>query len=528
VKVHRYRSRRYRSPKYGSTLIAAVLLAAGCASGSGGSGGTGGSGSDVTIGLIALMTGTRADLGKGMQLGADAVNAAGGVLGHHLNLVTQDDVADPVDAVPAAQVEINSNHVVAFVGPTSITAGVVIPLAQKAKIPDLMFGGGSQFDAETNPFFFRLSPSDSQQAEAMIYYAHTKGWNHVALAFDSSSGSQALVPSVITAAKQLGVTINNVSLTPSLTSYRSEISTIFSGHPQAVLSQVDNTTASVLFGEVKQQGLSSTPWIGTNLWFDQTWFKAVTTAVATGPIYIANSSSAGMLGATAFLQILTAKTGQSVPPNGAEFMYDAVITWALGADEAGTWSWPNIRSGILAASDPPGTQCGDYAACYALRRGPRDPDRRRADRVPQAPARRDHPGTSRPLVPEGAMNPILDTDILDIGKVDFAYGGAAVLRECTFGIQPGKVTGLLLLDEPTAGVFPQVVQLIAERIKEMVKGEGVVGGGITVLVVAHNMAFLESIADDVVVMDQGTMLTRGPVEEVRANADVVSAYLGVA
>jgi branched-chain amino acid transport system substrate-binding protein len=359
VKVHRYRS----------TLIAAVLLAAGCASGSGGTGGGSGT-SDVTIGLIAPMTGTRADLGKGMQLGAqlgvDAVNAAGGVLGHHLNLVTQDDVADPVDAVPAAQVEINSNHVVAFVGPTSITAGVVIPLAQKAKIPDLMFGGGSQFDAETNPFFFRLSPSDSQQAEAMIYYAHTKGWNRVALAFDSSSGSQALVPSVLTAAKQLGVTItNNVSLTPSLTSYRSEISTIFSGHPQAVLSQVDNTTASVLFGEVKQQGLSSTPWIGTNLWFDQTWFKAVTPAVATGPIYIANSSSAGMLGAAAFLQILKQKDGLTIPPNGAEFMYDAVITWALGADQAGTWSWPNIRTGILAASDPPGTQCGDYATCYS-------------------------------------------------------------------------------------------------------------------------------------------------------------------
>lgn len=80
---------------------------------------------------------------------------------------------------------------------------------------------------------------------------------------------------------------------------------------------------------------------------------------------------------------------------------------------------------------------------------------------------------------------------------------------------------LLLLDEPSAGVYPDVRRLIATRIRE------VAARGITVLVVAHNMAFLGDVADDVVVMAEGTVLKRGPLQEVRADDAVIAAYLGV-
>jgi neutral amino acid transport system ATP-binding protein len=81
---------------------------------------------------------------------------------------------------------------------------------------------------------------------------------------------------------------------------------------------------------------------------------------------------------------------------------------------------------------------------------------------------------------------------------------------------------LLLLDEPTAGVFPQTSVLIANRIRE------IVAKGVTIVLIAHNMQFLERVADDVVVMGGGKVLTRGPLEAVRANEAVVAAYLGAA
>ena len=80
---------------------------------------------------------------------------------------------------------------------------------------------------------------------------------------------------------------------------------------------------------------------------------------------------------------------------------------------------------------------------------------------------------------------------------------------------------LLLLDEPTAGVYPALTILIADRIRE------IPSHGVTVVMVAHNLAFVARVCDDVVVMSQGKVLTRGTLDAVRANREVVEAYLGV-
>jgi branched-chain amino acid transport system permease protein len=79
---------------------------------------------------------------------------------------------------------------------------------------------------------------------------------------------------------------------------------------------------------------------------------------------------------------------------------------------------------------------------------------------------------------------------------------------------------LLLMDEPTAGVFPETSQLIARRVRE------IADGGVTVLVIAHNMAFLSRVADEVVVMAEGKVLTRGSLAEAREHKEVIAAYLG--
>jgi branched-chain amino acid transport system ATP-binding protein len=79
---------------------------------------------------------------------------------------------------------------------------------------------------------------------------------------------------------------------------------------------------------------------------------------------------------------------------------------------------------------------------------------------------------------------------------------------------------MLLLDEPTAGVYPALTLLIADRIRE------IPSLGVTVLLVAHNLSFIARVCDEVVVMSHGRPLTRGSLDEVRANQEVVRAYLG--
>jgi ABC-type branched-subunit amino acid transport system ATPase component/ABC-type branched-subunit amino acid transport system permease subunit len=79
---------------------------------------------------------------------------------------------------------------------------------------------------------------------------------------------------------------------------------------------------------------------------------------------------------------------------------------------------------------------------------------------------------------------------------------------------------LVLLDEPQAGVNPVLRERMAELIRNMVNG------GVTVLMVEHNLPFLESLCDHVIVMALGSCIATGSMSQLRANQDVVDAYLG--
>lgn len=355
-------------------LAAVLAMTAACSSKSksasaGGSGG-GSSSSTINLGLIGPLTGARANAGQGMVMGASealkVINDNGGVLGHKVKLVTQDDASDPGDAIPAAEKEISSDHVVAIVGPASATASVVLTQADRAKIPDLMYGGGAAFDNVTDPYFFRMSASDSEQAGAMALYAKSKGWTKVAFAIGNAPADQSLLPPLQDYAKRLGLTVTaTVTIALNSTSFRSEINKIVAGHPQAVLTQFDIPSAGVLFSELGQQGLLSMPWIASNLWYAAEFPKSVGTKVATGPIYILNPSSGGD-GEAAFLKTLKEQTGRTQPTNGEEDMWDAVNSWALGVETAGSFKSPQVEQGIVKAGNGPGTACNDFPSCSAL------------------------------------------------------------------------------------------------------------------------------------------------------------------
>jgi branched-chain amino acid transport system permease protein len=79
---------------------------------------------------------------------------------------------------------------------------------------------------------------------------------------------------------------------------------------------------------------------------------------------------------------------------------------------------------------------------------------------------------------------------------------------------------LVILDEPMGGVNPVLGERIAKAI------EGFVRAGTTVVVVEHNLPFIERVARRVVVMAQGTVIAAGPFESLRANQTVIDAYLG--
>lgn len=79
---------------------------------------------------------------------------------------------------------------------------------------------------------------------------------------------------------------------------------------------------------------------------------------------------------------------------------------------------------------------------------------------------------------------------------------------------------LLLLDEPMAGVNPALADQLAQHIVELKST------GITFLLVEHNLGIVDQICDHVIVMANGRALATGTMSQVRANEEVVHAYLG--
>ncbi len=81
---------------------------------------------------------------------------------------------------------------------------------------------------------------------------------------------------------------------------------------------------------------------------------------------------------------------------------------------------------------------------------------------------------------------------------------------------------LLLLDEPSLGLSPLLVQEIFDIL------ESINGDGVTILLVEQNARMALSVASRALVMERGRFVLEGSAEEVAADPDVQEFYLGVA
>jgi branched-chain amino acid transport system ATP-binding protein len=79
---------------------------------------------------------------------------------------------------------------------------------------------------------------------------------------------------------------------------------------------------------------------------------------------------------------------------------------------------------------------------------------------------------------------------------------------------------LLLLDEPAAGLNDSETHAMTTLIRRIAEG------GITVLLVEHDMKMVMGISDHIVVLDQGRKLAEGNALTVSRNPEVIAAYLG--
>ena len=100
---------------------------------------------------------------------------------------------------------------------------------------------------------------------------------------------------------------------------------------------------------------------------------------------------------------------------------------------------------------------------------------------------------------------------------ELSYGQRKLLE---IGRAMALGVNIFLLDEPFAGLFPQMVERVKTILKRM-RDEGR-----TIIFVSHNMEIVREMSDHIIVMDSGQLLTSGDVEVVLNRQEVIEAYLG--
>ena len=82
----------------------------------------------------------------------------------------------------------------------------------------------------------------------------------------------------------------------------------------------------------------------------------------------------------------------------------------------------------------------------------------------------------------------------------------------------GQKPSLMLVDEPVAGLTDEETELTADLLKSL-------AGKNTVVVIDHDMEFIRRLESDVTVLNQGTVLCEGKMEEIQNDPKVIEVYL---
>jgi ABC-type branched-subunit amino acid transport system ATPase component len=80
---------------------------------------------------------------------------------------------------------------------------------------------------------------------------------------------------------------------------------------------------------------------------------------------------------------------------------------------------------------------------------------------------------------------------------------------------------LLMLDEPTAGINPTLINGLIDRLKR-----ANAQFGITLFVIEHNMRVIMNLAERIYCLAHGELLASGTPDEIRNDPNVLDAYLG--
>ncbi len=150
----------------------------------------------IRIGAVVSATGPASFLGEPekntLQMQADAINAAGGLLGRPVEVIILDDETDVNKAVLATDRLLKKDNVVAVVGPTvSGNSLAVAPKFVAAKVPMVSCAAAEKIVKPVSPWVFKTAQSDRLAVARILGHAKKQGYKKLAILTVSDGYGQA-------------------------------------------------------------------------------------------------------------------------------------------------------------------------------------------------------------------------------------------------------------------------------------------------------------------------------------------------
>ena len=341
-------------------LLALTMVMSMALTGCGGGESEGGESDTIKIGVNYELSGAVATYGQssvdGVTLAIDEINAAGGILGKQVEMVTIDNKSDAAEVVSVATRLMTEEGVCAVIGPaTSGNFKAELPIALENGIP-VISGSATANDVtsgNTKEYTFRICFSDNFQGVAMANYAFKNlGAAKVAIVQDKSSDyAEGLAASFSATFEELGGEIVAAeAYTTSDTDFNAILTSLASKEFDAIWLPGYYQEVGLIIKQARALGIEC-PILGAD-GFDSPVLAELAGADALHDVYYSNhySSLNEDETVTAFIEAYKAKHG--VDPDAFNALgYDAAKLICDAIERAGAADPEAIKDALAATSD---------------------------------------------------------------------------------------------------------------------------------------------------------------------------------
>lgn len=332
-----------------SAVVAATAAIVGCKSGGG---------DTIKVGEFASLTGKEATFGtsshEGTQLAVEQINAAGGVLGKKLELLTEDDQTKAGEPANAVNKLISKDGVVAILGEVASSRSLeAAPICQQNKIPMISPASTNPTLTQQGDFIFRVCFNDTFQGGALANFAsNTLKAKKVAILTDVKSDySKGLAKSFKEKYTSNGGKVGiELDFNGGDKDFKGQLTAIKSDAPDAIFLPGYYNDVALICIQAKQLGMNI-PIFGGDGWESESLLTIGKDAMEGHYFSTHCSIEQPTPEMTSFVDAYKKRYNGKTPDAMAVLGYDSALVLADAMKRAGTTEGDKLRDAIAATKD---------------------------------------------------------------------------------------------------------------------------------------------------------------------------------